>query len=333
VARGDQLISLLRSYVEGDGDLFRSVALQIAAHEARAGHSQIATELRELIDKAELKGTVLERSAVTPIAQVRGDLAGLVSASFPETRLDSMVLSPTFEKRLRRIVLEHRRAHTLAAHGLIPRRKLLLVGPPGAGKTMTASALAGELKLPLFTVLLEGVITKYLGETAGKIRTIFEATAKTRGVFLFDEFDAIGAKRNSGNDVGEVRRVLNSFLQLLENDSSASLIICATNHRELLDRALFRRFDDVLEYSLPDEETAIRLLKARLQHRPIGEIAWGAIAELSSGLSQADIARACEEATKAAILDDRLIGTEDLLRALEERRTAALDGPRSTRGI
>ena len=322
MARGDQLVSLLRSYVKGDEELFRSVALQIAAHEARAGHSQIATELRELVDQAELKGAVLERSPVTPIAQVRGDLAGLVTAVFPETRLDSMVLTPTFEKRLRRVVLEHRRAHTLAAHGLMPRRKLLLTGPPGAGKTMTASALAGELKLPLFTVLLEGVITKYLGETASKIATIFEATAKTRGVFLFDEFDAIGAKRGAGNDVGEVRRVLNSFLQLLEGNSSASLIICATNHRELLDRALFRRFDDVLEYSLPDEDTILRLLKSRLNHRPVGNIQMSTVVAASIGLSQAEIAKACEEATKVAVLEERLVETDDLIRAVDETRSA-----------
>ena len=117
---------------------------------------------------------------------------------------------------------------------------------------MSASALAGELHLPLFTIVLDGLITKFMGETAAKLRLIFEAISQTRGVYLFDEFDALGSERASGNDVGEIRRVLNSFLQFLEQDQSDSLIVAATNHPKLLDRALFRRFDDVIEFALPD---------------------------------------------------------------------------------
>ena len=125
---------------------------------------------------------------------------------------------------------------------------------------MTASALAGELHLPLLTILLEGVITKFMGETAAKLRVVFEAMGTTPGVYFFDEFDAIGVKRTAINDVGEIRRVLNSFLQFLEKDDSRSLIIAATNHPDLLDRALFAI--DVTEYSLPDESVALRLLKS-----------------------------------------------------------------------
>ena len=113
-------------------------------------------------------------------------------------------------------------------HGLSPRRKLLLVGPPGTGKTLTASVLAGELGLPLLEVRLDGLITRFMGETAAKLRQIFDATDQTRGVYFFDEFDAIGSERAIANDVGEIRRVLNSFLQMIEQDRSHSMVIAAT---------------------------------------------------------------------------------------------------------
>ncbi|TIL57209.1 MAG: AAA family ATPase, partial [Mesorhizobium sp.] len=129
----------------------------------------------------------------------------------------------SLRSRLHRVLGEQRQQASLREHGLVPRRKLLLVGPPGSGKTMTASALAGELHLPLFTIVLDGLITKFMGETAGKLRLVFDAMQATRGVYFFDEFDAIGARRGERQDVGEIRRVLNSFLQFLEQDDSHSL--------------------------------------------------------------------------------------------------------------
>jgi SpoVK/Ycf46/Vps4 family AAA+-type ATPase len=129
---------------------------------------------------------------------------------------------------------------------------------------MTAAALAGELKLPLFTVLYDGLIGKLMGETAARRRLVFDAIAVQRGVYFFDEFDAIGSQRSAPNDVGEIRRVLNSFLQFLENDDGPSLIVAATNHPELLDKAVFRRFDDVIAYGLPDLEIARGILESHL---------------------------------------------------------------------
>ena len=169
---------------------------------------------------------------------------------------------------------EQRQQQNLRDHGLQPRRKLLLVGPPGSGKTMTAAVLAGELHLPLFTIVLDGLITKFMGETAAKLRLVFDAMQATRGVYFFDEFDAIGARRGERQDVGEIRRVLNSFLQFLEQDESHGLIVAATNHPELLDKALFRRFDDVIEYSVPDAVLAEALLRARLDRFDTRGLAW-----------------------------------------------------------
>ena len=260
------IAALLRSHIDGDEDRFLSVATQLAAHEARQGHGRLAQELRELIDAAKGKGLNLGRRGAgpVPLAQPKGELSNLLSARYSDIRLNSMVLEPELKARLARVLTEQRQQERLRARGLKPRRKLLLVGPAGSGKTMTASALAGELKLPLFTVLYEGLIGKLMGETATRLRLVFDAIALQRGIYFFDEFDAIGSQRSQPNDVGEIRRVLNSFLQFLENDDGPSLIIAATNHRELLDKAVFRRFDDVITYGLPDTEIARGILEAHL---------------------------------------------------------------------
>lgn len=317
------LIALLRSHIEGDDDQFLSVAMQVAAHEARQGHGKLATQLKELVDEARQRN-VKRTNRPVPLAQPKGDLAALVSATYSDTRLTSMVLPPQLEERLKRVVVEQRQQHKLLEKGLTPRRKLLLIGPPGSGKTMTASALSGELNIPLFTVVFDSLITKFMGETASKLRLVFDAMSSTRGVYLFDEFDAIGAKRGERNDVGEIRRVLNSFLQFLENDESDSLIVAATNHPELLDPALFRRFDDVVRYELPDASVATSILQTRLSLFDTGEINWKKIIEKSTGLSQGELTRAADEAAKKAVLSDHMkISQSDLSASIEERQFAS----------
>lgn len=322
MAASKHLIALLRSHIDGDNDQFLSVAMQVAAHEARQGHANLAKQLRDLVDEARsLKASRASRPV--PFAQPKGELAALISASYSDTRLASMVLPTALEERLKRIVTEQRQHHRLTKHGLHPRRKILLIGPPGSGKTMTAAALAGELTLPLFTVVFDSLITRFMGETAAKLRLVFDAMLETRGVYFFDEFDAIGSRRTDRNDVGEIRRVLNSFLQFLENDESDSLIIAATNHPELLDPALFRRFDDVIHYELPDISIAEGILKTRLSGFDTKGMRWKQVVEGASGLSQAEISRAADEAAKRAILDDRtLITRDDLLGAIAERKAS-----------
>ena len=319
MATADQIKALIQSHLRDEDDRFVAVAIQVAAHAARHGHARMADEIRALVDQAKSAKRLTKRPV--PIARPRGDLAALLSVSYPTTRLADMVLPPATRTRFERILREHRASHKLLAHGLRPRRKLLLVGPPGSGKTMTASAMAGELGLPLYTLLLHGLITKFMGETAAKLRLVFDALADHRGVYLFDEFDAIGGQRSSANDVGEIRRVLNSFLQFLEQDESQSLVIAATNHAEALDRALFRRFDDVIEYTAAPKDLARRVLKNRLAPFEVGEVDWDAAAQAADGLSYADVVHACEAAAKDAVLDDTLrVTTEALVEALKDRR-------------
>ena len=180
--------------------------------------------------------------------------------------------------------------------------------------------LAGELHLPLFTVLLDGVITKYMGETAAKLRLVFEAAMRNRGVYFFDEFDALGGERGNPNDVGEARRALNSFLQFFEQDESESLLIAATDHVGLLDHALFRRFDDIIEFALPNADLAIATMKARLAGMEMGRVDWRSVARAANGLSFAEIVKACDDASKEAVLHDRSeVTARMLLNALARR--------------
>lgn len=321
---GRHIVALVHSHVAGDADRFISIATQVAAHEARQGHGKIAQELRELIDAAKSKPTSTGRRGTGPVpmAQPRGELTSLLAARYSDMQLGDMVLPEELSTRLKRVLTEQRQRARLEARGLKPRRKLLLVGPPGAGKTMTAEALAGELKLPLFTVLYDGLIGKLMGETASRLRLVFDAIAQQRGVYFFDEFDAIGTQRSGPNDVGEIRRVLSSFLQFLENDDGPSLIVAATNHPELLDRALFRRFDDVIEYGLPTPEVARGIIRAHLASFKL-DVAWARTDDVAVGLSQAEVARAADEAAKVAVLSETdHIDTELLITALLERRAA-----------
>lgn len=326
MATGDQVKALIRSYAEGDEQRFFAVAMQMAAQAARQGHTKFAQELRDLVDEARgrLKDkSVGQRTRPVPLVQPRGELAGVLTASYPKTRLSEMALDEVVRPRIERILLEQRQRRRIQEHGLAPLRKLLLVGPPGTGKTLTATVLAGELGLPLFTIQLHALITKYLGETAAKLRLIFDAIQETRGVYLFDEFDALGGKRTARNEVGEIRRVLNSFLQFLEQDTSDAVLVAATNHPKLLDRALFRRFDSVVEYNLPTPEVAQDVMRARLALLDTSAVEWEKIADAAKDLSHAELARACEHAAKDAILDHRTrVGTEELTAALSERRAA-----------
>ena len=192
---------------------------------------------------------------------------------------------------------------------------------------MTASVLAAECRLPLLFVQLHSLISKYMGETAAKLHHVFDAMGETRGVYLFDEFDAIGAMRAAGNDIGEIRRVLNSFLQFLERDDSESIIVAATNFADMLDDALFRRFDDVITYELPDGELVRKLIENRLTSFDLCLVVWDDVFIAARGLSHAEIARACDDAARTAVLSGvTSIQGDDLIRSLGNR-----DGMRTTR--
>lgn len=314
MATAEQLKALIRSHLSDDAERFYTIALQVAAHEAQQGHGALAHELRDIVDKS-------RQERGPHVIKFPLNLRGLVLTEEPETPHASLVMPESLLTRVGRIIHEYRQQHKLKAHGLSHRRKLLLVGPPGTGKTMTTRVLAHELRLALNTVQVDKLVTKFMGETSAKLRQIFDLIQQAPGVYLFDEFDAIGGERSLENDVGEMRRVLNAFLQFIELDTSDSLIVAATNSPKLLDRALFRRFDDVLYYALPGAEERKRLIQNVLGTFLPPKFGWTAILPESEGLSHAEIDMACRDTIKDAILaDKKKITAHQLRQMLADRR-------------
>ncbi|MBO9111945.1 ATP-binding protein [Agrobacterium sp. S2/73] len=315
------LIGMIQSHASGDDDRFLAIAETIASDADRSGHVRVAGEIRSVVERVRRDKSSSSAKAPIPLASPRGELAGLVRASYPETGLPDLVLGPDLTRRIKGIVREHKERHLLEARELSPRRKFLFSGPPGTGKGMTAAAIAGELGLPLFTILLDGVITKFMGETASKLRLVFDSMSASRGVYFFDEVDALASRRDSENDVGEARRMLNSFLQFLEDDKSGSVIVAATNHKTLLDPAIFRRFHAAFSYARPNADEAQRVLCNHLRQFDVKKVHWTKLMSEIDGLSQADLVAVADDASRDAVLDhDGRMSTEILSQAIKDRK-------------
>lgn len=313
MATANQLKMLVKSHFEDNNERFNTIALQIAAHEARLGHTNLANDIRKIIESSKNKKPRLK--------SIDSNLQGLFLEIYPQERLSDLVVAPQIKERIERIIHEFTYKDKLFKHNLENRRKIMFSGNPGTGKTMTASIIANELKLPIYVVLMDKIVTKYMGETSAKLRQIFDFIEDVPAVYLFDEFDAIGGQRGKDNEVGEMRRVLNSFLQFIERDHSDSLIIAATNNLELLDQALFRRFDDVIHYQLPTDNEKIQLLKNRLNGNLSKKEIKELLPELDS-LSHAEINQACLDVIKTSVIYDLPIRFDLVVKTIKERKSA-----------
>lgn len=287
----NQLKALMRAHFEKRHKDFETIACQVAAHEKKLGHDKAADAIHRIINKAKDKP---KAANLPPL----GALDGVLEASFTTTTLESMFIETSLRHKLDRVLEEQRCRDKLHSLGLTPKRKLLLIGPPGTGKTMTASMLAAETELPLYRIHLDGLITSFMGETAARLRQVFNFIKGNEGVYFFDEFDALGTDRSIGRDLGESRRILNSLLTMIEQDRSDNLIVFATNHPALLDNALYRRFDDLLIYDLPSESAIVDLLKSQLKGKVDSDIDWHCLAKSAKSLSQSEILSATNEVLK-----------------------------------
>ncbi len=314
MATAEQIKSLIKSHYNSDKEKFHTLSLQLAAHEAKKGHSSLAHEIRDIIDKN-------KQNKIQSTISFLPELGGLVITKTSVAKKASLVINSKLKDRIIRIITEYRQQSKLKSFGLKHRRKILLAGPPGTGKTMTANILAGELNIPIHTIQVDRLLTKFMGESSAKLRQIFELIEKSPGVYLFDEFDAIGGERTLENDVGEMRRVLNSFLQFIEQDTSDSLIIAATNNPHMLDHALFRRFDDVLFYERPENEERKQLMQNILGTFIANRFIWKKVLQESEGLSHGEISNACQDAIKQAILFDKEeVNANLLIQMIKERQ-------------
>jgi SpoVK/Ycf46/Vps4 family AAA+-type ATPase len=234
------------------------------------------------------------------------------------------VLRDDLRDLLLRVIAENRSRSRLESFGVSPRRRLLFHGAPGCGKTLAAAVIAGEMGLPLMTVRFDALFSRFLGATAVQLRAIFAEMPRRPGVYLFDEFDSVAKARGDSQDVGEMNRVVTAFLQLVDADVSGSLLVAATNHVELLDRAVFRRFDVIVPFDKPNSDQLGDLLRLRLAPRGLRTDQVQGLAARAAGWSFADVARACDDAVRTMVLDGRRQITEaDLASAIDDlkRRT------------
>ena len=313
MATANQIITLIKSHFEDNTERFNTVALQIAAHEAKLGHTNLASNIKKAIDASKRNKPRLK--------PLNSDLEGLFLEITPSVKLSDLVVSSNILDRVKRIINEFKNRAKLNKHNLQNRRKILFSGAPGTGKTMTASIIANELHLPIYVVLMDKIVTKYMGETSAKLRQVFDFIEDNPAIYLFDEFDAIGGQRNTDNDVGEMRRVLNSLLQFIEMDQSDSMIVAATNNLKLLDQALFRRFDDVIHYQLPTEQEKIELLKCRFNGK-LSKADVELIVSHLDTLSHAEINQACLDAIKESIIKNIAIDSALIIKTVGERKSA-----------
>ncbi|MEM6515970.1 MAG: AAA family ATPase [Bacteroidota bacterium] len=325
MAAAEKIKALLQSYGDKDDTRFYTTAMQIAAAEAKKGHTKLAEELKVLIEKIKTKRSIdsVSKTRILPVNEAQRELKDLLEVYRPHIKTKDMVLTKTVADDIKRILSEQRKFDQLLQHNLQPRRKLMLVGPPGCGKTMTAKAIAGDLEIPLFIIRLDGLISRYMGESIAKLKLIFDSMYQHRAVYLFDEFDSIGSNRSYGNDVGEIKRVLNSFLMNIEKDESNSLLIAATNIPESLDKALFRRFDDIIQYPLPGNMEIAELIQIQLKGYELTKSKTiNAVAKEAVGLSFADVSNACKDAIKEMIVNNtNKVSSTTLFKFIKNKKT------------
>ncbi len=262
MARSDLIIDLVKAGVSGNPDTARTAAEAIAADERAKKHTGVANRISKILDTPVRFASTMRTSK--PSIRTR-DGSGGIQRRDPDIELSSLFLTDKVRNASLELIEEQRRADVLRAHGLEPRHRLLLVGPPGNGKTSLAESLAYEMAIPLFTVRYDAVVTSYLGETAQRLRRLFDFVRTEPCVLFFDEFDAIGKERGDIHETGEIKRVVTTLLLQLDDLPSYCVLVGATNHPELLDRATWRRFEIKLELGRPTDEQMTDYFSARMK--------------------------------------------------------------------
>lgn len=260
MARADLMKKLFQSYQQRDDRAFRKAAQEIVDEERRKHHLVVANELQRILRNGSPHSEDLTSIVSFETLPKDNDRqTPLVHVQYPQRYLQDLVLDQHVRRYIERILLDFREWEVLEANGLAPVRRVLFCGPSGCGKTATAQAIASELSLPLLYIRFDAVVSSLLGETAANLRKVFDFAERGQWIMFFDEFDAIGRSRDDATEHGEIKRVVNSFLQILDNFNGRSLVIAATNFEGSLDPAVWRRFDEVIRFEKPNE-AHIRIL-------------------------------------------------------------------------
>ncbi|GAX89091.1 AAA family ATPase [Effusibacillus lacus] len=314
---------LFRAISSGNHEDLRKIASQIVQDEEKKGHLSLAKELKTTLagfsDTQSAAVLEFKPNVLSVLPRNKKNDSPLVTYLGPEQLKHEMILPPSVEERFERIEKEYAARERLALYGLKPRSKILLYGPPGCGKTLGAQRLAWSNGLPLMKVRFDAMVSSLLGETASNMREIFNSAAQSPCVLFFDECDAIAKSRSAGQEVGEIKRVVNSFLQFLDEYDVPGLLVAATNLTNQLDPAVWRRFDDVFEIPKPGAEEIKQIVQMTLSALQTTEFDWDIIVQESAGLSAAQIVRAAQDAAKRVILSaDEIISQEVLVQSIRE---------------
>lgn len=315
--RADNLKKLLQSYQRRDDLTFRSIMVQIIEDERKKHHPVLANELERILNNgtSASNGNGLSLFERPPADADKG--ASLLEVKQPDRYFTDLVLEQNVQHIIERLIDEFRAWEILEANGLQPTRRILFCGPSGCGKTAAAEAIACELGLPLLYVRFDAVVSSLLGETATNLRKVFDYAHRGQWVMFFDEFDAIGRSRDDPTEHGEIKRVVNSFLQILDNFKGRSLVIAATNFEQSIDPAVWRRFDDIVRFEKPNIEQLKLLIKKRLQPMQFNNTQVNELAKALVGATYADAERLCLDIRKScAMQGTRKISAADLREAL-----------------
>ena len=329
MARGETLRKLFRSFSRDEREGFYAAAMELIEEERSKNHRLLAKDLERILHNGNGKplasDSSLTKRCLSTIPKDRETGFPLAHVQHYDLTWEALILKASAMDVLHNTALENRKQDILRSHGLTPTSKLLFCGPPGCGKTLTAKVLAGVLGLPLLYVDLTAVFSSFLGETATNLKRIFDYVEQNEWVVLFDEFDAIARDRSVANEHGEVKRLVNSLLQMIELSTSNSLFIAATNHEFLLDEAIWRRFDEVLTFDKPSLDLRCDLLKRYLSSIRCDKIDLKRYAIELESATGADIERICTDAIKSTLLQGEKYLTDKslskaLLRYLERMR-------------
>jgi len=323
MATAKLLRQLIKTGAEGNHEAFKRVSEQLIQEERSKNHHLLANDLEKIL-YGRRNSTVPLYSAISDrLPKDKERNLNLLQVKEPVRRLEDVVLSDENTSIIDELLQEHHRSETLKSYGLQPADKLLFCGPPGCGKTLTAEVLASELGLPLAIVRIDSVISSLLGETAANLRQVFDFISMVPMMVLFDEFDALAKERSDEAEHGELKRVVNASLQMLDAYEGKSVLIAATNHEGILDSAVWRRFDEVLIFEPPNLEQLRRLLSIKLRGlRREFEIDDARIAGPFKGMSHADVERVLRRAAKDMVLSGKDFLSERHLQTAIRREDA-----------
>lgn len=314
---------LFLSFNKKDNEAFINTAKEYINREKRKKHNVVAKELEKALFQIGNGGnSISEKRFKNNIPIPRDSDKGfpLLEIKQYNDNWEKLVLSPEIKNQLEQIVKEFRDSDILSTYNLTYKRKILLCGKPGTGKTFSVQVFSSLLNLPVVYVRFDSIISSFLGETAANLRKVFDYIEHGTWTVLFDEFDIIGKNRNDNHEHGEIKRVVNNFLQMVDNFKGDSIVFAATNHQNMLDPAIWRRFDDVIYYELPGFENRKILFEQYL--KPINksqDIDIAMAAKKSENLSPADIKMIAEEAIKSTIINSKkVLDAQTLIISIEK---------------